>query len=215
MTFTATDVTDGVVLASRPIVRFTHPPAAAGGIVASPTTVPANGVASTTITVTLQDALGRGAVGKLVTLSQGAGHSLITGPNPSVTDGSGQIQFIATNLVNEVVTYRATDVTDGDLPVPGEAVVTFTNGSGGACGQNAPIPVGLNGYTVTPFVTGFQVGPLFFSNVNYGGCAGVTAPAFLMGACTFPTSSTVICSRSALVEGWCQTPTSSRRLDPR
>ena len=81
--------------------------------------------------------------------------------------------------MNEVVTYTAVDVTDGDLAVPGSGVVTFTNGSGGACGQNLPVPVGLNGYTVTPFATGFQVGSLFYSNVNYGGCSGVLTPAFL------------------------------------
>jgi hypothetical protein len=179
VTFTATDVTDGIVLDQKPVVVFAIPPAASAGINATPTTVTANGIAATTITVILKDALNRPTPGKVVTLSQGNGHSLITGPSPSVTDSNGQIQFTATDLVNEVVTYTAVDVTDGDLAVPGSAVVTFTNGSGGACGQNVPVPVGLNGYTVTPFVTGFQVGPLFFSNVNYGGCSGVTVPGFL------------------------------------
>jgi hypothetical protein len=88
--------------------------------------------------------------------------------------------------VNEAVTYKATDVTDGKLAVPGEAVVTFTNGSGTACGQTLPVPVGLNGYTVTPFVTGFATGQLFFSNVNYGGCTGVAPPAFFGGSLYAP-----------------------------
>ena len=186
VTFTATDVTDGIVLEQKPSLTLVTPPAAAGGINASPTTVTADGIATTTITVSLRDALNRPTPGKLVTLSQGNGHSLITGPNPSVTDANGEIQFTATNLVNEVVTYKATDVTDGDLAVPGQAVVTFSNGSGGACGQNTPVPVGLNGYTVTPFATGFATGQLFFSNVNYGGCAGVLTPAFLGGSVYIP-----------------------------
>ena len=44
--------------------------------------------------VTLQDALARPTPGKLVTLSQGAGHSLVTAPDPSVTDSNGQIAFV-------------------------------------------------------------------------------------------------------------------------
>ena len=59
VTFTATDVTDGIVLAQTATVTFVVPPATAGGISAFPTTVQNNGVATTTITVTLQDALGR------------------------------------------------------------------------------------------------------------------------------------------------------------
>ena len=54
--------------------------------------------------------------GKLVTISQGSGHSIIKGPSPSVTDSSGQIQFTATDTNNETVTYSAVDVTDGNLP---------------------------------------------------------------------------------------------------
>jgi hypothetical protein len=138
-------VTDGIVLEQKPSWSVRRSVRAAGRINASPTFVTANGIATTTITVTLRDALSRPTPGKVVTLSQGNGHSLISGPNPSVTDANGEIRFTATNLVNEVVTYKATDVTDGDLPVPGEAVVTFGNGSGGACGQNVPVPVGLNG----------------------------------------------------------------------
>lgn len=185
-TVTFTAVVDGVVLDQQAHVTFVTPPAASASIAASPTTVTANGVATTTIAVVLKDALNRPTPGKHVTLSQGNGHSLITGPNPSVTDSNGQIQFTATNLVNEVVTYTAVDVTDGNLPVPGSAVVTFNNGSGGACGQNTPPAVGLNGYTVTPFATGFATGPLFYGNINFGGCSGVAPLGFLDGNAYIP-----------------------------
>lgn len=186
VTFTATDTSDGVVLDQTASITFGVPPAASAGINAFPTTVTADGINTTTITVTLQDALGRPTPGKEVRLSQDNSHSVITGPNPSVTDSNGQIQFTATNLVNEVVTYTAVDVTDGDLPVPGNAVVTFNNGSGTACGQNTPPPVGLNGYTVTPFTTGFATGALFYGNINFGFCAGVHTPAFLDGSMYVP-----------------------------
>lgn len=179
--FTALDTTDGIELDSKPDVAFTVPPATSAGINAFPGTVTANGIDTATVTVTLQDALGRPTPGKRVTLAQGNGHAVITGPNPSITDSNGQIQFAAANLVNEVVTFTAVDVSDGNLPIPGNGTVTFTNGSGGACGQNVTPPVGLNGYTVTPFATGFPVGALFYSNVNYGGCSGVATPGFLNG----------------------------------
>lgn len=135
--FIATDTDDNVMLNQTPSITFGVPQAANAGINAFPVTVTADGTTTTTITVTLKDALNRPTPGKLITLSQGNGHSLITGPDPSVTDASGEIQFTASNLVNEVVTYTAVDVSDGDLPVPGNAVVTFNNGSGTACGQTA------------------------------------------------------------------------------
>lgn len=175
--FTATDTTDGIELATTPIMPFVVPPAASGGIVASVDTVDANGVASTTLTVTLKDALDRPTPGKLVTLAQGDGHSVITAPNPSVTDVNGQIAFVATNRVNEVVTYTAIDVTDGNLPVPGSAVVTWANGNNTSCGSTAVPPVGQNGYVVTPFATGFFAQAFNYGNVNWG-CTGATNPAF-------------------------------------
>jgi len=180
VTFTVADTTDGVVLADTPSVTFVVPPAASAGISASPSPVNADGVATTTITVTLEDALGRPTPGKLVTLAQGSGHSIISGPDPPVTDADGQIQFTATNLVNETVTYTAVDVADGNLPVPGGTDVTFQNGAAGACGSEPP-PVGVNGYALTPFATGFEAGPFFFGGVNFNGCPGAASPAFLDG----------------------------------
>ncbi len=182
VTFTAHDTTDGLQVTETADVPFSVPSAAGAGIIALPSTVNANGTDTATITVTLKDALNRGTPGKEVTLSQGGGHSTIVGPSPSVTDANGQITFTATDLVNETITYTAIDVTDGDLLIPADGngpQVTFSNGSGTGCGQNVTPPAGMNGFTVTPFATGFATGALFFSNVNYGSCSGVTAPAFL------------------------------------
>ncbi|HZY60110.1 MAG TPA: protease pro-enzyme activation domain-containing protein, partial [Candidatus Binataceae bacterium] len=47
VTFTATDTTDGIALKQTASVKFTGPPAAAGGIAASPATVTANGTSTT------------------------------------------------------------------------------------------------------------------------------------------------------------------------
>ena len=175
VTFTATDVTDGVTLSETTTIQFLAPPATAASITALPNSVAANGTSATTITVTLQDANAKPSPGKTVGLSQGAGHSVLTAPSPAVTDASGQIQFTATDTVAETVTYTAVDVTDGNLPVPGSASVTFTGGSVSCL--PAP-PTAAPGFTLTPFANGFVAQNFFFGNINFVGCPGVSNPAF-------------------------------------
>ena len=106
VTFTATDTIDGVALAQKPQISFIVPPAAGAGINAFPLSVPADNVTTTAITLTLEDALGRPTPGKLTALSQGSGHSLISG-NPGVTNSSGQVTFTAVDQDAETVTYTA------------------------------------------------------------------------------------------------------------
>ena len=175
ITFTATDVTDSVTLPQTATISFVAPPAAAGGISASPNSVPADGSSTTTITVTLQDAKGNPTPGKLVTISQGSGHSIITAPTPAITDANGQIAFTATDNVGETVIYTAVDVTDGNLPVPGSAPVTYT-GAGSSCVTSPPTAAA--GFALTPFANGFAAQNFFYSNVNWGGCPGASNPAF-------------------------------------
>ena len=176
VTFTAFDLTDGVVMNTPNPVSFVAPPAASGGLAPATQDVPADGVSTALITVTLRDALDRPSPGKVVTLAQGDGHSIIAGPASGRTDANGQIQFTATNNVAETVTYTAVDVSDGGLPVPGSASVNFTPSSGTSC--VGPAPTGAPGYTVTPFATGFVARNFSFGNVNWGGCPGASNPAF-------------------------------------
>lgn len=174
LTLTATDTTDGVVLQRTAIVTFDTPSAASAGIMAFPTSVAADGVSATAITVTLKDALGRPTPGKLISLAQSGTRSVVTGPNPPVTDANGQIVFTATDAFEETVTYTAVDVTDGNLPVPGTAVVTFSGSVAGSC---VTPPSAADGYTLTSFANGFAAYPFFFGNVNWG-CRGATDAAF-------------------------------------
>jgi hypothetical protein len=169
VTLTATDTTDGIVLDQTAVVEFVPPPATAGSISALPATVAADGVSTTTITVTLLDGDGMGAVGKTVTLDQGPGRSIVSSPTPATTGASGQVSFSATNRFDETVTYTAIDVTDGGLPVPGQAAVTFTNASPQPCAIAEPMAAA--GYAVSSFATSFPFG--FF-----GGCAGAAGMAF-------------------------------------
>lgn len=173
VTFGARAVGDNVDLASTATVRFVAPPAASGGITAFPTTAAANGSDGTSITITLRDALNRPTPGKTVALAQN-GRSIAVGPTPSVTDANGQIVFTATDTFEETVTYTATDVTDGNLPVPGTAVVTFSGAAAGSCVLQ---PSAGDGYTLEPFANGFAPYPFFYGNVNFG-CRGATDAAF-------------------------------------
>ncbi len=180
---TATDITDGFVIAQTVTLNAQPPTAASGGINASPNIVLNDGVATTTITVTLQDALARPSPGKLIQLSQGAGRSIISSPTPPVTNASGQVQFTATNLNAEAVTYTAIDITDGNLPVPGSAIVTF-GGQGSTSCVTGPPPAAAPGFVLTPFSAGYQTGNLFFGNVNWG-CRGATFPGFATDGSVF------------------------------
>ena len=176
VTFTARDVTDNILLEQKPTISFVSPPAASGGISANPPSVPANGTSIATITITLRDSLNRPSSGKEITLSQKNGRSVVVGPSPSVTDANGEIQFTATNLFEETVIYTAINVTDGDLPIPGSATITYSNAPSVTCISDPPN--GASGFTVTPFATGFVAENIFFGGVDWGGCPGASNPTF-------------------------------------
>ncbi len=177
VTFTAADATDGVSLTQTAAVTFGVPPASGASLNVFPTSVAADGSSSTTLTVVLKDALGRPTPGKQINVSQGGGHSVVNGPSPSLTDGNGQIQFNATDDINETVTYTAVDATDGNLPIPGSGTpVTFSNAGASDCTANPA--TAASGYALTTFASGFPGSDFFYSNINFGGCPGAVNPYF-------------------------------------
>ncbi len=167
-TVTLTASTAAGTLPATATVTFVSPPAAAGGISASPTTVTADGASSTDITVTLKDANGNPSPNKVVGLAQGNGGSQISAAT-ATTDSTGTVNFTATDNLAQTVTYTATDITDGNLPVPGSAQVQFTNAPAAP-----PCSVGLGtaaaGYAVSTFASGF----VYYS----GDCIGPIGLAF-------------------------------------
>jgi hypothetical protein len=183
ITVTATDTTDGVTLAPLSLT-FAVPSAASAGISATPLTLPPDGSTAATVTVTLKDSLHRPTAGKSVSLSDAGAHATITGPTPAVTDANGQIQFQATDTVNETVVFTAVDATDGNLPVPGSATVTYSGTASAVCGIGTA-PVASTGYAITPFATGVQAastvnippGSGGAVSVNVG-CPGAGNPVF-------------------------------------
>ena len=142
-----------VALATSPSVTV-NPGAVSAGhstVGASPTSALADGVASSTITVTLLDGNNNPEAGKTVSLSQGSGNSTI-GPPSGATDSNGQVTFSVSDANAEAVTYTAKDVTDSNLTITQTAAVTFTPPADGN-GTNTIAPThvteGTTGQTLT------------------------------------------------------------------
>lgn len=175
VTFSATDTTDGIALTQQATVPFVTPAATSASLAASPATVTADGTSAATLTVTLQDSLGRPTPGKVIAVTQGPGHSVITGPTPMVTDSNGKLQLSATDTNAEAVTYAATDVTDGNLPIPNQPSVTFSNAPNPGCASGTPLSA--PGLTVTGFASGFTAQSFNYGNVNWA-CTGAVTIAW-------------------------------------
>ena len=176
VTFTATDATDGITLKQTTSLGFVEPPATGAGLDAFPASVTADGKSNAVITVTLKDSLGRPSSGKLVSIAQGSGHSVIAGPIPSVTNAAGQVQFNAVDQVAETVTYTAVDITDGNVPFPTTGTVVFTGGPANGCGNSAP--PAAPGFLVTPYATGFIAQNYNYGDIDFAGCPGAYGMAF-------------------------------------
>lgn len=97
--------------------------AAQSTVAATPASVAADDVSSSTITVTLKDAHNNPVSGKTVTLAKNGGSSTISiASGPSDTNGA--VTFSVKNQVLETTIYSATDTSDA-LPITQTATVTF------------------------------------------------------------------------------------------
>ena len=129
--YRATDTTDGLPLVGEEVqITFGTPPPTVpaipdSDIVASSTTVPADGSSNATVQVVLSDANGLPLGGKavaLVPMSIYASES----PTTATTDSTGTASFTVTDKVAESVTFTATDLTD-NMPLNGLSVtISFT-----------------------------------------------------------------------------------------
>jgi Invasin, domain 3/Bacterial Ig-like domain (group 1) len=127
--FTATDTTDSVTVSQQVSVTFV-PPAASNAlstVTASPTTVAADNVATSTITVTLKDQGSNPTPNKQVTLTANPPAGVtINAPNPTTTNGAGVATFIVRSSVVASVTFTARDDTDA-ITLTSTATVNFTS----------------------------------------------------------------------------------------
>ena len=127
VTFNAVDTTDTMTVQPPSPLTVTFTAGSVDGnqsaLAASPTAVAADGSAASTVSATINDHFGNPVAGKSVTLSQGAGRSVIT-PASAVTDVHGVATFSVTDTTAEFVTYAALDVAD-NLTISQTAKVTF------------------------------------------------------------------------------------------
>ncbi|MGO9750655.1 MAG: Ig-like domain-containing protein, partial [Solirubrobacteraceae bacterium] len=180
VTFTATDTTDGVTLSSQPTMTFVTPVATGAEISAIPSTVTNDGSSQATISVYLENSLGQPAAGKTVSLSDNGASAVISpASGQAVTGSNGVATFTAADVSEQSVSFTATDVSDGNLPVPGSAVVTFEpGGSSSSCSDTSPTPA--SGYSVGPWATGLTYNPqaLDIDGVDFYACSGIEQPAY-------------------------------------
>ncbi len=172
--------------------------AIASTVSASPTSVVADGVTTSTVTVTLNDANSNPVSGKTVSLTTGSGSSTITTVS-GTTNSSGQATFTVKDTVAQAVVYTAMDVTDGNLTITQTATVTFTPGainhfaiSAISSPQTAGTAFSIATITAQDANNNTVTG--FISTVTFGGTAGVTGTSaaftagILSGASVTPTA---------------------------
>jgi hypothetical protein len=132
VTVTATDTSDTptVLVTQTATIAYVagaaDPQARTSMVAASNSTPPSDGTTATTLTVTLTDEFGNPVAGKTVSVAALNGSAVLVTVNP-LTDASGLATFTATDATAEVVTFQATDSSDGDQTMTGLAVVTFGN----------------------------------------------------------------------------------------
>ena len=133
-TLQATDTTDSnLTINQTASVTFTAGPvnAAHSTVSANPGAVSADGITTSTVTVTLKDINDNPISGKAVTLarSAGPGSPVITGPVPATTGVNGQTTFTVKSTTSGLDTFQATDTSDGNLVITQTASVTFAAGA--------------------------------------------------------------------------------------
>ncbi len=185
VTYTATDLTDGVVITQTTQVTFdvlpTHP--GTSTVTTSASNVPADGTTAATITVTLLDGLNGPVMGHTVSLTQGGGSSTISAPS-GLSDANGQVTFTVTNTTAEAVTYTATDDTDA-VTITQTAQVTFDAlpthpGTSTVSGSASNVPAdGTSSATITVTLLDGLNAPVAGHAVSLaqGGSSTISAPS--------------------------------------
>ncbi len=177
--------------------------ASASTVVASPTSVIADGVSSSTITVTLKDGAGNGVSGKTVTLSKSGGSSLIT-PASGTSNASGVVTFTVTDTLAEgPISYSATDTTDNNLAITQSASISFTANtvsaatSTVAASPSTVVADGVTASTITITLKNANGNPVPGKTVTLaksGGSSVISAasgPSNASGVVTFTVTDTV------------------------
>ncbi len=156
-----------------------------------PDNVPADGTASSMITVTLRDQYGNPVPGRVVSLDDAGSTSVIT-PVSATSNAAGQFTFSVTSTTAQTVTYTATANDPGPIVITQTAQVTFGNplptlsGIAPAAGDRfATLNVVFTG-------TGFMAGA---SSVNVG--PGITVNSTTVNTATQITANITVTASAA------------------
>ena len=135
-------------------------------VTASSPSAPADGSATSTITVALKDANGSALSGKTVQLVPSSRNSAIKPvggsagapgtPVSGTTDGNGKVQFAVTDTTAEAVTYTATDMTDA-ITQPGTGTSEYIQVTQAAQVQFNP---------VAPVISGAYADGTFYATIT-------------------------------------------------
>jgi len=152
VTYTAEDTTATVTVIQQPMVTFTTAVtnAATSTAVANPTSVAADGVATSLVTVTLNDQSGVPVQGHTVTLTPLAGSSVVSAAS-GVSSASGVVTFTVHDSTAQAVTYTAADTT-ATVTMTQQPVVTFTpevTNAGASSALANPTTVTADGVTTS------------------------------------------------------------------
>jgi lysophospholipase L1-like esterase len=149
--FTATDVTDSIVITATASVTFSAVPpanAATSTVTASPTSQRADGVNTSTLTVTLRDGSSAPIPGKSVTLASSRGATDTISAASGTSNVSGVVTFTVKSTTVGTPVFTATDVTD-TVTVSQTATVSFTANPAASAGNStveaSPSSVVANG----------------------------------------------------------------------
>jgi adhesin/invasin len=154
VTYQAVDVTlTNTAFLQEATVTFGSPPAPPPvaqfcSVVVNPSTVPADGSSSATVTVLLYDGNGNAVAGKTVTLTSSGGSSTVTALN-GTTDETGSATFMVTDTVAESVTYTAADTSDSVSLSDDPVTIKFTTATGGSTTTTTTPPGTTSGSSTT------------------------------------------------------------------
>jgi uncharacterized protein Veg len=176
VTYQATDVTDSnAILDAEGVVTFGDPPAppptaADCSVTVSPSSLPADGKQTATVSVLLDDGSGDPVSGKTVTLTAASGSSIVTATN-ATTDNTGMATFAVSDTTAEAVKYTAEDTSDSLTLTAIPVTVTFTAAAAAAATTTTTTTTPASGTTTTTTTT---PGAVVSSGTTGSGFTGTT-----------------------------------------
>jgi len=200
--FTATDITDSIVLASTATVTFTVGAVNAGTstVAAAPTSVQADGSTTSTITVTLKDAYNNPVAGKTVTLVS----SRVAEDTISAASGTSSVSGVVTFTVTSTTAGSSVFTATGDgVAITPTATVTFGASAAASTVAAAPSSVtadGSSASTITVTLKDADNQPVTNKTVTLAKTSGPGTPVITTvsgttdtnGVATFTVTSTTV-----------------------